>query len=81
MALSILGALCSAFAVPITSDESSIFTFLAITRFFLGMGVGGVYPLSATIAAESATSNASRGTSTQIVFSMQVRSLCPGAAC
>jgi len=71
MALSILGALCSAFAVPITSDESSIFTFLAITRFFLGMGVGGVYPLSATIAAESATSNASRGTSTQIVFSMQ----------
>merc|ERR1712166_1598801 len=71
MALSILGALVSAAAVPLTDEPKSIFTFLSITRFFLGMGVGGVYPLSATIAAESATSNASRGTSTQIVFSMQ----------
>ena len=51
MAMSILGALTSSFAVPINSDPSSIFTFLAITRFFLGVGVGGVYPLSATIAA------------------------------
>jgi len=71
MAMSILGALASAFAVPITDDPKTVFTFLSITRFFLGMGVGGVYPLSATIAAESAESAASRGFTTQIVFSMQ----------
>ena len=72
MALSILGALFSAFAVPLTpADPPSIFTFLAITRFFLGLGVGGVYPLSATIAAESASSAKTRGTTSSIVFSMQ----------
>lgn len=70
MALSIFGALLSAFAVPINDDPSSIFIFLAITRFLLGLGVGGVYPLSATIAAESA-STTSRGRSSAIVFSMQ----------
>lgn len=71
MALSILGALASAFAVPIdSSDPSSIFTFITITRFFLGVGVGGVYPLSATIATES-SSNADRGRNASIVFSMQ----------
>jgi len=71
MAMSILGALISAFAVPITDDKSSIFTFLIITRGILGVGVGGVYPLSATIASESATDEKSRGTSTALVFSMQ----------
>jgi PHS family inorganic phosphate transporter-like MFS transporter len=70
MALSILGALISAFAVPLSDDDASIFDFLAVTRFFLGIGVGGVYPLSATIASESAQSK-SRGTMTSIVFSMQ----------
>jgi len=41
MALSILGALVSAFAVPLTeSKPSSIFYFIAIARFFLGVGVG-----------------------------------------
>ena len=54
MVLSILGALLSAFAVPITDDHKSIFYFLSATRFVLGVGVGGVYPLSATIASESA---------------------------
>lgn len=71
MAMSILGALASAAAVPITDDPKSIFTFISIARFFLGMGVGGVYPLSATIAAESAKSKDDRGFNTQIVFSMQ----------
>lgn len=70
MALSILGAAASAFAVPLTDDKSTIFTFLAITRFVLGVGVGGVYPLSATIASESSDKN-SRGTSASLVFSMQ----------
>ena len=38
---------------------------------FLGVGVGGVYPLSATIASESATSAKSRGSTASMVFSMQ----------
>ena len=72
MVLSLLGALSSAFAVPLdASQPSSIFYFLAITRFFLGVGVGGVYPLSATIAAESASSSQARGRTASIVFSMQ----------
>ena len=61
MAMSILGAFLSAFAVPLEGDGSSVFTFLTITRFFLGVGVGGVYPLSATIASESAKSARARG--------------------
>ena len=70
MAMSILGALASAFAVPVSSDPASIFVFLTITRFFLGVGVGGVYPLSATIASESSETNA-RGRNASLVFSMQ----------
>lgn len=43
MALSIFGALVSAFAVPLSStDPSSVFTFLILSRLVLGVGVGGV---------------------------------------
>ena len=70
MAMSVFGALLSAFAVPVNSDPASIFLFLSATRFALGLGVGGVYPLSATIAAES-SSKASRGRNASLVFSMQ----------
>jgi len=70
MALTIFGALVSACAVPITSDPASIFTFLGISRFVMGVGVGGVYPLTATIAAES-SSDGNRGRMTSLVFSMQ----------
>jgi len=70
MALSVLGALASAFAVPIGDDPCSIFGFLTTTRFFLGVGVGGVYPLSATIASESSDNN-NRGRNASLVFSMQ----------
>lgn len=71
MILSILGAIVSAFAVPLnSSDQSSVFTFLTITRFVLGLGVGGVYPLAATISAESAR-NERRGRNVSLVFSMQ----------
>jgi len=44
MALSILGALVSACAVPLVHDkQDTIFTFLAIARFFLGVGVGNFF--------------------------------------
>eukprot|EP00962_Isochrysis_galbana_P052320 scaffold23728_cov129-Isochrysis_galbana.AAC.1 len=70
MALSILGALISAFATPFGDYPPSVLDFLALSRFLLGLGVGGVYPLSATIATES-SSDASRGRNASIVFSMQ----------
>lgn len=48
----------------------SVFGTLAICRFILGVGIGGEYPLSATISAESAVT-ATRGRNTAAVFSMQ----------
>ena len=72
MALSILGALLSACAVPTSADDpSTIFYFIAVVRFFLGLTVGGVYPLSATIASESSAKASQRGRTASIVFSMQ----------
>jgi PHS family inorganic phosphate transporter-like MFS transporter len=65
-----LGAFVSAFAVPITSDPKSVFVFLSISRLVLGVGVGGVYPLAATIAAESSDAG-NRGRNASLVFSMQ----------
>lgn len=70
MALTVIGALLSACAVPITHQPESIFLFLAATRFVLGIGLGGVYPLSATIAAESSDAS-NRGRNASLVFSMQ----------
>ena len=43
---------------------------IAFWRLVLGVGVGGVYPLSATVASESAES-ASRGRAVALVFSTQ----------
>jgi len=45
-----LGALSSAFCSWGSSND--IYIIICISRFFLGMGVGGVYPLSATKTAE-----------------------------
>ena len=47
------------------------YPWLIASRAILGVGVGGVYPLSATIASESAESAKSRGMTASIVFSMQ----------
>ncbi|CAJ1423496.1 unnamed protein product [Effrenium voratum] len=71
MVMSITGALVSAFAVPLDpKNPASVFIFLCISRFILGVGVGGVYPLAATVAAEGSDSS-SRGQSVAMVFSMQ----------
>ena len=48
----------------------NIYDQLAIWRFILGFGVGGEYPLSATITSEGAAA-ASRGYAIALVFSMQ----------
>ena len=49
----------------------SEYAWLIFTRLILGVGVGGVYPLAATIAAESSGSAANRGKQVSLVFSTQ----------
>merc|ERR1719446_199694 len=68
--LIIVGALLSGCCVW-TSGSFSIFYQLALCRFILGVGVGGEYPLAASIAAEGAGSTISRGQLISGVFSMQ----------
>eukprot|EP01135_Chromosphaera_perkinsii_P005230 Nk52_evm13s326 gene=Nk52_evmTU13s326 len=62
------GALLSSLVWPIGS--MNIYTFLAIWRFVLGFGVGGEYPLSATITSET-SDDKTRGRNIGLVFSMQ----------
>jgi PHS family inorganic phosphate transporter-like MFS transporter len=68
LSLVILGTLASALAFSV--GPISIAAVLAMLRFVMGIGIGGEYPLSATITAESANT-ASRGRLTAAVFSMQ----------
>jgi PHS family inorganic phosphate transporter-like MFS transporter len=67
--LIILGAVLSGCCVW-TNGGFTIFYQLAICRFILGIGVGGEYPLAASIAAEGA-GEISRGRLIAGVFSMQ----------
>ena len=66
--LIILGALGS--ATCYTGGYVSLYLQLCIWRGLLGFGVGGEYPLSATLTSEGAT-HASRGRSVAAVFAMQ----------
>ena len=54
--LTVAGAIATTLCNNTSSDMSSIYVPLAIFRFVLGMGVGGVYPLAAVIAGEGASS-------------------------
>ena len=49
------GALSS--AVCSWGDRAIVYAVMAVSRFILGVGVGGVYPLSATKAAEESATN------------------------
>ena len=49
----------------------SLFVVLATARFVLGVGVGGEYPLSATVSSEASVATAGRGRRVSLVFSMQ----------
>lgn len=62
------GSLGAAFCMH--TDSFSIYHQLAICLFVLGFGVGGEYPLSATVTSES-SSPQSKGRMMAIVFSMQ----------
>mmetsp|Transcript_2285 Transcript_2285/g.2047 ORF Transcript_2285/g.2047 Transcript_2285/m.2047 type:complete len:187 (-) Transcript_2285:1290-1850(-) len=67
--LVIIGALLSA-TVQNTSGSFGIYSQLCLWRFVLGVGVGGEYPLSASITAES-SQNKNIAKNLASVFSMQ----------
>lgn len=68
--LTILGALMSAVVVD-TGGSFGIVEQLAVCRFVLGVGIGGEYPLSASVTAERSSDPSARGTSLVTVISMQ----------
>ena len=67
-ALISIGSIGSAFCSD--SDTFSIYGQIACWRFFLGAGVGGEYPLAATVTSESSSAT-SRGRLMAAVFAMQ----------
>jgi PHS family inorganic phosphate transporter-like MFS transporter len=81
MCVQVISALMSAFSgtlilllLPNNNNAAtaiSIYTELACWRFFLGFGCGGVYPLSATITAESSSQKGNRPRLLATMFSMQ----------
>jgi MFS family permease len=68
-AVMILGAVASAFAPDVV--------FLVVTRFVLGLGIGGDYPVSAVLMSEY-SNRADRGRLVSLVFSMQAVGLIVG---
>ncbi len=66
-ALVLLGALMSA---VVTDTSAGIYSQLCFWRFILGVGVGGEYPLSASITSESSEDD-NRAKNLATVFSMQ----------
>jgi len=67
--LMVLGALMSAFSFNVS--------FLLLSRFILGLGIGGDYPLSAVIMSEYANTK-TRGRMVTLVFSAQAMGLIAG---
>ncbi len=59
LSLVAIAALLSALAP--TGSATQVYVTIIITRFFLGIGVGGVYPLSATKAAEDNSGHSDDG--------------------
>jgi PHS family inorganic phosphate transporter-like MFS transporter len=55
LGLASISALLS--ALTPSGDATSVYVAIIVCRFLLGVGVGGVYPLSATKAAEDASAN------------------------
>jgi MFS transporter, PHS family, inorganic phosphate transporter len=68
MSLQIVGAIITACAFD---GYFSIYAFIAFWRLVLGIGCGGVYPLAATITAESNHDKKDGGKAVALIFSMQ----------
>jgi PHS family inorganic phosphate transporter-like MFS transporter len=73
----IVSSLCS--AMSFGTEPSAVIGSLCFFRFWLGFGVGGDYPLSATIASEYANKN-NRGGLVAAVFAMQGLGILTAAA-
>jgi PHS family inorganic phosphate transporter-like MFS transporter len=75
MFLQVISAFASACSVemniPFFDQHLSTVQVLAIWRFILGLGCGGVYPLAATLTAESSKSNEDRAKTVALSFSFQ----------
>ena len=69
LSILIVGAALSAAAQPV--GGLSLVLVLSLARFVLGVGVGGEYPLSATVSSEASSATAGRGRRVALVFSMQ----------
>ena len=65
----VVTTIVSCFAAE-TKTGMSVVTMLMIWRFFLGIGIGGDYPLSAIITSEFANTK-NRGAMIAAVFAMQ----------
>jgi PHS family inorganic phosphate transporter-like MFS transporter len=84
MFLQVVSAFFSALSTDFTicGFEIGIYTVLAVWRFVLGIGAGGVYPLAATITSESTQTPEERGKSVALTFAMQrYRISCCAADC
>ena len=68
MVIMIVAALCSSMSYGGTPD--AVVGTLCFWRFLLGLGIGGNYPLSATVMSETATTK-TRGTYVAAVFACQ----------
>lgn len=64
----IISSLCS--ALSFGTEPSAVIGSLCFFRFWLGVGIGGDYPLSATIMSEYSNKN-NRGGFVAAVFAMQ----------
>jgi PHS family inorganic phosphate transporter-like MFS transporter len=75
LAVASLSAFLSAIAP--SGNATSVYTTIIVFRFFLGIGLGGIYPLSATKAAEdsASASHATNSAGSAIAFFWQI----PGA--
>jgi PHS family inorganic phosphate transporter-like MFS transporter len=72
MSLQVASAFWSAWVGLLGFGESvGIYHLLAGCRFVLGIGCGGVYPLAATLTAESSAQRDDRGKLVALTFSMQ----------
>lgn len=70
LTLQICAAFMSAWSDVIITDWN-VYTLLACWRFLLGVGCGGVYPLAATITAESSSDAQEKAKSVALMFSFQ----------
>ena len=69
LSLLLIGAASSAASHEL--GAMTLLVCLSICRFVLGVGVGGEYPLSATVSSEASVATAGRGRRVSLVFSMQ----------